>query len=262
MAEGAPSNNVYVADLPPDVDEEWLKTTFSEYGTVAQCRAMAGKFPGQRGAALVRFATVDEAQWVVENLHGGTLQGFPHAIQVRYATNKASNKGQEKGGGGGSWGQDHDDGWGDEGGGRPPWREGPASYGKAYGKGWGGKDRWEGPDAWRGAPPQQHRLVPYEGGKGSPKGGKGRGPQGASCSSCDIDTFLGGLISAQALPGLGRKPQDHCLYVKGLPFNTTDADLYRIFSPFGAIPPRGVKTNLLPDGSCSGVAWVDFCEAG
>mmetsp|Transcript_14960 Transcript_14960/g.40993 ORF Transcript_14960/g.40993 Transcript_14960/m.40993 type:complete len:114 (-) Transcript_14960:72-413(-) len=48
------------------------------------------------------------------------------------------------------------------------------------------------------------------------------------------------------------------LYVKGLPADTTNADLHDIFAPFGAIPPRGIKAVLSPEGQCTGVGWVDF----
>eukprot|EP00413_Alexandrium_margalefii_P035484 CAMPEP_0204591330 /NCGR_PEP_ID=MMETSP0661-20131031/50300_1 /ASSEMBLY_ACC=CAM_ASM_000606 /TAXON_ID=109239 /ORGANISM="Alexandrium margalefi, Strain AMGDE01CS-322" /LENGTH=111 /DNA_ID=CAMNT_0051601447 /DNA_START=8 /DNA_END=343 /DNA_ORIENTATION=+ len=50
------------------------------------------------------------------------------------------------------------------------------------------------------------------------------------------------------------------LYVKGLPPDTTDGDLHEIFGPFGAIPPKGIKATLSPDGQCTGVGWVDFVQ--
>merc|ERR1712048_1139200 len=89
-------------------------------------------------------------------------------------------------------------------------------------------------------------------------GGSGKG--GPTVSNADIGAVVDGFLKADALPGTGRKPPENSLYVKGLPYNTTDLDLYRIFSPFGAIPVRGVKANIKQDGLCSGVGWVDYLE--
>lgn len=52
---------------------------------------------------------------------------------------------------------------------------------------------------------------------------------------------------------------DDCmLYVRNLPMDTTDLDLYKLFSPFGTIPPRGIRAMLNPDGTCNGIGFVDF----
>merc|ERR1712048_724914 len=70
----------------------------------------------------------------------------------------------------------------------------------------------------------------------------GTGKSGSSTvSSCDIDMLVKGLIQENLLPGSGRKPDENSLYITGLPHNTTNIDLYKIFAPFGAIPATGVK---------------------
>jgi len=48
------------------------------------------------------------------------------------------------------------------------------------------------------------------------------------------------------------------VYVSGLPADTTDGDLFEIFTPFGAIPPKGIKALQSPGGMCKGVGFVDF----
>merc|ERR1712156_996415 len=64
-----------------------------------------------------------------------------------------------------------------------------------------------------------------------------------------------------SLPGTeGIRPHSNQLYVRGLPPDTTDADLLEIFSPFGAIPPRGVKAMQGEGGMCSGIGFIDFVE--
>merc|ERR1711920_538491 len=80
---------------------------------------------------------------------------------------------------------------------------------------------------------------------------------GGKASSCDVRQVISGLM--KQLPGCGqKKPEENCLYVQGLPTNTTDLDLYQLFGPFGAIPAHGVKAKLETDGSCAGCGWVDF----
>merc|ERR1740121_1702631 len=51
----------------------------------------------------------------------------------------------------------------------------------------------------------------------------------------------------------------YAVYVANLPPDTTNADLLKMFAPFGAIPPKGVKALLAPDGTCKGIGFVNFC---
>jgi len=207
-----PSDNVYIADLPEQIDEQTIKGVFGAYGTVMSCRAMQSKRPGQMGAALVRFASADEAAWVVQNLNGNLAEGLEHPVKVRF-----SNAGGKGGGGGGGGG-----GFAQGGGGAV----GMGAFGQA------------------------------EGGKA---GGKGKGKPG-TFSSADIGQVISGLIK-QLPGGTGKKPDENCLYITGLPTNTTDTDLYKLFAPFGAIPAMGVKAKVNPDGACSGVGFVDYIDA-
>merc|ERR1719401_1759916 len=48
------------------------------------------------------------------------------------------------------------------------------------------------------------------------------------------------------------------LFVGNLPPDTSDLDLYEMFSPFGAIPPRGIRAMLNEEGVCKGVGFVNF----
>jgi len=97
-------------------------------------------------------------------------------------------------------------------------------------------------------------------GKSSPYGGKGWGKEGGGGS---IQMLKSSLISMNVLPG-GRSSKERSdaqqLYIRGLPPDTTDADLHDIFGPFGAIPAKGVKAVLSPEGQCTGVGWVDFVD--
>merc|ERR1719369_2239526 len=77
-----PSDNIYVGDLPADIDEARLGAVFGAYGTVKSSKILPG--PGKCGA-LIRYTTTEEATWVVENLNGNIAQGLESPIKVNFA---------------------------------------------------------------------------------------------------------------------------------------------------------------------------------
>merc|ERR1711953_1370698 len=85
--------------------------------------------------------------------------------------------------------------------------------------------------------------------------GKGKGKVG-------IRDLFSGLCNAGALPGGAKYENDeNTLFVGGLPHDTTDLDLYKIFSPFGAIAPKGIKAMIhQPTGNCKGFGFVNFMD--
>jgi len=108
-----------------------------------------------------------------------------------------------------------------------------------------------------------------DGGKGG-GGGAGAGPYGGGVSpggkgggggGCAIKVLVDGLLSSGAMPG-GAKYQndDNALFVGSLPYDTTDHDLYLMFSPFGAIAPRGVRAMKGDDTPCKGFGFVNFLD--
>jgi len=229
MAGGPPvSDNIYILGLPPNFDEEQCRTIFGAYGAVTSCRVLAPKRPDQETcAALVRYQSVDQAKWIVDNLNGNIPQGLQSVVQVKFAANSG---GAAKGG-----------------------------YGD-WGKG-GGKGGMMGDQRFSPYPDPYGKGAPYGGGgKGDafgfdPYGGKGKGKSGAS-----IRSIVEGLYKSGAMPGSGIQNDAAAVYVAGLPPDTTDMDLYKIFAPFGAIAPRGVRAMQADDGSCKGVAFVNFLE--
>merc|ERR1712176_679394 len=68
-AEAKPNTNVFLSDLPADVDDAKLAEVFAQYGTVVWSKVMASKGKPTT-SAIVEFGDVAEAQWVVENLNG------------------------------------------------------------------------------------------------------------------------------------------------------------------------------------------------
>lgn len=96
-APNPPSDNVFVGDLPQQVTKEDCETIFSAYGTVVQCRTLPPRQPGGKASALVRFGSVEEATWVVENLNGNLAEGLEEPLIVRFANAPGASPG--KGGG-------------------------------------------------------------------------------------------------------------------------------------------------------------------
>mmetsp|Transcript_28033 Transcript_28033/g.80538 ORF Transcript_28033/g.80538 Transcript_28033/m.80538 type:complete len:284 (-) Transcript_28033:48-899(-) len=218
--------NLFIGDLPPDVDDDFLHAVFGPYGAISSVKPIPAKFPGGKGAALVRFESAEEAAWVQENLNGNMPEGMDTPVVISFAR---SGGGGQSGApaGGKSWAA-------------PAWGKSAPSKG----------DKGEG------------RYSPYapngEGGRGKGpgagwKGGFGKGARGGSFRS-----MLKGLMKGGALPGVGTRPDEQCVYVKGLPPDTTDLNLYELFAPFGAIAPTGVKAMLKEDGTCNSVGFVDF----
>mmetsp|Transcript_111095 Transcript_111095/g.324964 ORF Transcript_111095/g.324964 Transcript_111095/m.324964 type:complete len:237 (-) Transcript_111095:136-846(-) len=197
MGEAPPSERAYITGLAKDIDADKLKEVLGAYGTIKEAKVTSP------GIAIVTFASIDEAKWVVDNLDGNMPEGIKEPIAVKFANPQR-----------GGWGQG--------------------------GQGGGG---------WKG-----ERSSPYGGkGGGGDSGGKGGSIQMLKTSLINMNILPGGKSSK------GRSDAQQ-LYVKGLPPDTTDSDLHDIFGPFGAIPPRGVKATLTPEGQCTGVGWVDFVE--
>eukprot|EP00927_Polykrikos_kofoidii_P077217 TRINITY_DN74184_c0_g1_i1.p1 TRINITY_DN74184_c0_g1~~TRINITY_DN74184_c0_g1_i1.p1 ORF type:complete len:227 (+),score=39.57 TRINITY_DN74184_c0_g1_i1:83-763(+) len=188
-----PSEKLFVSDLPPNLEADYIKELFSAYGSVSECKAVPPC------CAIVRFATLDEATWVKDNLNGNIPQGLSQPVSVDYSKSWGNN----------SWGKSKGDGK-DSG----DWNQGP------YDKG---------------------------GGKGNGKG-------------CTIKILKDGLIAAGALPGGKWSNEENALFIGGLPEDTTDLDLYQIFSTFGSIPAKGVRA-MCKEGVCNGVGFVNFSEA-
>lgn len=216
-----PSDNIYISDLPPQITKEECEAVLQAYGTVTQCRILPPKLPGQKSCALVRFSSVEEAQWIVDNLNGNLAEGLSEPISCRFANPPVNS-------------------WGKDGGGKGC--EG------LYGKGGGGKG-CEGPYSKGGA-----ALGAL--GNGS-KGSKGEGKHPPRPTS-----FYGlyGAVKKAGLLGAAQVPQECMVYVRNLPTDTTDLDLFRLFSPFGAIAPSGCKAMQNEDGSCKGFGFVDYVD--
>merc|ERR1719162_1396632 len=88
-SEPAPCDNLYVTGLPPNFGEDQINSIFGAYGTVQSCKVLNANGKGQDGGimtiAMIRMGGVDQAMWMVQNLHGNIPQGLATPIQVRFA---------------------------------------------------------------------------------------------------------------------------------------------------------------------------------
>lgn len=240
---GGPCDNVFIGGLPCGFTNEQITTIFTPYGAIVDCKSIPSKLPGGNAAALVRFTAVETAKWVVENLHGNMPEGLESPITVRFANSRG---GDRPVGGPGPMGGGQQFAGGCQGGGQQ-W-----GGGKGYGNGgcseWGaggGKGGWGGDASWGGA------------GKG---GGCGKGSNVGTPGSARL---LLQSANTAGLLGPNCKSVGHecSVYIKHLPADMTDLDVHNLFCAFGPIASGGANAILNPDGSCKGIAFVDFLHA-
>lgn len=257
MSYAQPSDNLYFAELPVGFDEGSLMKVFGAYGKITQSKILSSN-PSGKVAALVRFASASEAAWIVDNLNGNIPQGLSEPIIVRYADAPKSGKGE------GGYGKAA--GKGDKGGYRSapyqpaqPYAAAAYTGAPAYGAGAkGGYGKAPSPYAQKGA--ERSYAAPPSASKGAPKGagpakGKGKG-------SLTAKAIYRSFCEKEVLPGCsGFVSEENSLYVSGLPIDTTDLDLYRIFAPFGALAARAVRTMCHQDGNCKGFGFVNYLDA-
>ena len=83
--DGEPINKVLVYSLSDKedgepIDKDMVWRIVAQYGNVVRCATIAN------GRALIYMKTVQESQWIVENLHKNVPQGLDGPIGCVYAT--------------------------------------------------------------------------------------------------------------------------------------------------------------------------------
>lgn len=272
-----PSNRLFIGDLPLNLDETTLREVFGAYGTISSCKLLPPRPGAAKVASIIEFATLTEAQWIVDNLNGNMPEGMAQPVCVKFA--------KPTGGAGAAGGYGKADGksWNYGKNVSSPYDgRGAVKYnGKAAGtydakgagtndgKGAGKKDvKGAGKYDGKGAVTRDGRGAAGYNGKGSgthdgmgatTSGGKATGETSAVAGA---GTTMQGILDVAVKNGLfpcgTTRPDEQCVYIRGLPSDTTDLDLYKMFSVFGAIPPRGVKAMTKEDGSCNSIGFVDF----
>jgi len=100
--------DIYVGNLPYDLGDEELLTTFSEFGQVASARVITDRYSGRpRGFGFVEMANDEEAQAAIDALNGKDMKGRP--LTVNQAKPREAGA-RRPGGGGGGYGGGGGDG--------------------------------------------------------------------------------------------------------------------------------------------------------
>eukprot|EP00931_Biecheleriopsis_adriatica_P036442 TRINITY_DN20996_c0_g1_i1.p1 TRINITY_DN20996_c0_g1~~TRINITY_DN20996_c0_g1_i1.p1 ORF type:complete len:526 (-),score=101.02 TRINITY_DN20996_c0_g1_i1:165-1673(-) len=232
-----PSDNLYIKGLPPGITEAAVTSTFTNYGTVVQCKVMDQQ-QGNPCVAMVRMSSVDEAAWVKENLDGNIPHGLDNIVSVNFATsNSKGSKGKgapaaleaTNGSSYGAWDN------GSQGAGKGvvirPSPYGSAKGGSAKGNGWMGDDGQAAAQQPRGSAPSAEMMTAV---------------------SETVEQIKGYMPAA---PAHAEDPRH--LHIKGLASDIDDLWLYYVFAPFG-----GVTSVILErddaSGNCTGEAFVKY----
>lgn len=127
-------NNLFVGNLPYDVDDAQLSEVFSQAGTVTSAHVVTDKFSGQsRGYGFVEMSSDAEAAQAVTLLNGRDFRGRPMTVnearprEERGGFRSGGGGGRSYGGGGGGYGERR--GGGGYGGGRGGDRRGGGDRG-------------------------------------------------------------------------------------------------------------------------------------
>lgn len=99
-AASGPGERLYIKGLPAGLADEQARELFSNYGTVVDAKVLVnnGKTDDGTGqsVAIIRFGSLAEAQWLVDNLNGNIPQGLARPVEVSFAgQGKGKGKGAE-----------------------------------------------------------------------------------------------------------------------------------------------------------------------
>ena len=91
--------NIYVGNLPFEVDDEELERTFTAHGEVTSARVIQDRFSGRsRGFGFVEMADNTQAEAAIQALNGKDFSGRPLTV------NEAKPREDRRSGGGGDGG--------------------------------------------------------------------------------------------------------------------------------------------------------------
>eukprot|EP00301_Raphidiophrys_heterophryoidea_P018481 c3470_g1_i1.p1 GENE.c3470_g1_i1~~c3470_g1_i1.p1 ORF type:complete len:358 (-),score=76.27 c3470_g1_i1:295-1281(-) len=81
-----PNAAIYVKHIPVEVTEEELKTRFSSYGTIVECKLFANSLTGlPNGISLIKFSTNEQAAAAKQAEHGKKITSDSLPLLVRFA---------------------------------------------------------------------------------------------------------------------------------------------------------------------------------
>lgn len=130
--------NLYVGNLPYDVDDNDLQRAFSAFGRVVSAKVIKDMESGRsKGFGFVEMDSKESGEAAIKQLNGSDLHGRNITV------NEARPKGEGRGGSGGRSGGGYGGGGGGYGGGGGGGYGGGGRGGQGGGRGGrGGGDRW------------------------------------------------------------------------------------------------------------------------
>jgi len=211
--QASPGASIYVKGLPANMTEETVHAIFAPYGTVVDCKVLVSCGQSDDGtgqsAAIVRMGSINEANWLVENLNGNIPQGLSRPVMVSFkgqrpdgAPHRYQPYGAQPCGAGASVGYA-----------APSYGGAIDNYQGCAAPSYGSSMVYTAPDPAHGAVMQRAIDV-----------------NGSARLGAANDHLIPGLSETIACAGTNSK-----LYVKSLPLNGDDLFLYRAFAPFGCV---------------------------
>lgn len=85
------STNVYVSNLPLDLDDQQLAALVQPHSIVSR-RILSKPDGTSRGVGFIRFQTREIAQDCIDRLHGKRLRNHPHPLQARFADSETQKR--------------------------------------------------------------------------------------------------------------------------------------------------------------------------
>merc|ERR1712150_109076 len=75
------------------------------------------------------------------------------------------------------------------------------------------------------------------------------------------DLQMGGILPGMGIGGVWND-NDPCIWISNLPKDTTEEDIYELFAPFGAIPPKGIRLQKSKEtGVFSGMCNCNYLDS-
>jgi RNA recognition motif-containing protein len=95
--------NIYVGNLPWEIQEEDLRKAFEEFGQVASATIIKDKFTNKpRGFGFVEMPEKAEAEAGIKALNGKELKGRPMKVNEAKPKTEGGNRERDRFGGGGN----------------------------------------------------------------------------------------------------------------------------------------------------------------
>ena len=92
--------NMYVGNLPFDVNDEELRAAFEAFGQVVSATVIKDKYSGDsRGFAFVEMSSKEESQAAIDGLNGKELKGRKLTISEARPRPEGPRGGGKRGGG-------------------------------------------------------------------------------------------------------------------------------------------------------------------